>query len=56
LRIRNAGSGDQGDRRDRNQKPISHLNVSSRVCIARADNERRWTMFRGIRGSSDFVF
>jgi hypothetical protein len=30
--------------------------VSSRVCIARGDNEGRWTMFRDIAGSSVFVF
>jgi hypothetical protein len=32
------------------------LNVSSRVCIARANNERRCVRFRANRGSTGFVF
>jgi hypothetical protein len=55
LRIGKTGSGDQCRRSNRNQKAISHSKFSSRVCIARADNERRSTMFLAISGSIGFV-
>jgi len=32
------------------------LKFSSRVCIARADNERKYAMFPGFSGSIDYVF
>jgi hypothetical protein len=49
------GTGDQRRRGHRHHKAISHRIVSSCVCIARADNDRRCSMFRDIAGSIDFV-
>ncbi|HEX7619216.1 MAG TPA: hypothetical protein VF480_10925 [Verrucomicrobiae bacterium] len=56
LRIGESGSGDQRRRSHRYHQAISHSNISSRVCIARADNERRCAMFRDASGSIGFVF
>jgi hypothetical protein len=56
LRVRKTRPGDQRKRSDRDQKAIRHYPLSSRLCIARADNGRRRQSFRQIPGSVSFVF
>jgi hypothetical protein len=52
LRTGKPAAGDQGPKSESDYS----LNVSSRICIARADNERNCPMFRFIPGSCSFVF
>ncbi len=56
LCVGEPGPGDQRRRGHRDHKTISHGIVSSRVCIARANNESRCAMFPHNRGSIGFVF